>query len=465
MTIKGTGMIDIIKEKWNEILEFMRTEFDMQEVSYNTWLKPLKPLQYDDGKLYIWASDNPTVVGIVRKKYRDYLAVAISKVTNIDAEPEFLSENEVAQLSQRKGKEPQSTDPYTDAVKKARLNPRYTFESFVSGKFNELAHAAALAVAEAPGEDYRILYIYGGVGLGKTHLMQAIAHYILRRNPNTNILYVSSETFTNDFIDSIKNRSKSDSQSETGFRKKYRQDPDVLLIDDIQFIANKPGTQEEFFHTFNALYENNKQIVITSDKPPKDINNLEERIRSRFEGGLVVDIQIPDYETRVAILRKKEEEEDCLIDDEVIKYIAENIRSNIRILEGALKKLILRARLSQKPIDVEMAKEILKDMTEVRSGPGEVTPQKVINIVCEHYMIDEKEFLSKKKNKEVAFPRQVAMYLCCELTDISQDGLGKLLGGRDHSTVVYGRDKISERLKTDPELKLTIDTLTKKIKS
>lgn len=455
-------MTETIKNKWDEILQFMRTEFDMQDVSYKTWLLPMKPYKYEDGKFYIIASENPTVVSIVKKKYKDYMAVAISKVTHIDAEPEFISEEEAKNLSLKKKDKPVGVDPYIEAVKKAKINPRYTFESFVSGKSNELAHAAALAVAETPGEDYRILYIYGGVGLGKTHLMQAIAHYILKREPDTNILYVSSETFTNDYIESIK---KGDNMSPQKFREKYRIEPDVLLIDDIQFIANKAGTQEEFFHTFNALYENNKQIVITSDKPPKDINNLEERIRSRFEGGLVVDIQVPDYETRIAILRKKEEDEGCTIDDEVIKYIAENIKSNIRILEGALKKLLLRSRLANEKITVEMAKDILRDVIGKEEESTEITPQKIINIVCEYFMVDEKELLSKKKNKEVSFPRQIAMYLCCENTEISQDALGSLLGGRDHSTIIHGRDKITQQIKEDPELRKTVDALTKKIKS
>ena len=447
-------MLELITEKWDDILRFMKEEYELQEVSFKMWLSPLKPVKADKKKLYIIASDDPKIVKIVTKKYKTLLAVAISEVAGIEAEPVFITSNEEI---------PDENDPLTeDPVRKANLNPKYTFESFVSGKSNQLAHAAALAVAEDPGEDYKILYIYGGVGLGKTHLMQAIAHYILKRNPRTNILYISSETFLNDYIASLK--PKDQSMTPDSFREKYRRKPDVLLIDDIQFIAGKTETQEEFFHTFNELYLNNKQIVITSDKPPKDINNLEERIRSRFEGGLVVDIQVPDYETRLAILKKKEEEEGYNIDDEVIEYIAENIESNIRILEGALKKIILGSKLTNDPINVETAKEVLKDIIGEKNGPAEVTPQKIINVVCDHFKVDEKELLSKKRNKDISFPRQIAIYLICENIDISQEAIGSLLGGRDHSTIVYGRDKISKELKTDPQLKNTVDILNKKIK-
>ena len=452
-------MIEIIKDKWPEILNFMKSEFDIAEVSFNTFLAPLKPYKCSDGKLYIIASDSPAIVSIISKKYKEYLFCAIKGIVNKEVDPIFISEedkNNIADVKQQV----LTGDPYTEAVKKSKLNPKYTFESFVSGKSNELAHAAALAVAESPGEEYKILYIYGGVGLGKTHLMQAIAHYILKKDPSKNILYVSSEKFTNDYIESMKK-----GENPQNFRNKYRKEPDVLLIDDIQFIAGRTATQEEFFHTFNALYENDKQIVITSDKPPRDINNLEERIRTRFEQGLCVDIQVPNYETRVAILQKKEEEDGVKIDDDVIRFIAENIKSNIRTLEGALQKLILRARLSKTPINVDMAKENLKDMIGEGGEADVVTPQKIISIVCEHYQITEKDFLSVKKNKEVAFPRQVAMYLCCEMTDASQQYLGEIMGGRDHSTVIHGRDKISEKLKTDPQLRLNIDTLKKKIES
>ncbi|MCQ2400767.1 MAG: chromosomal replication initiator protein DnaA [Lachnospiraceae bacterium] len=448
----------IIEEKWNEILSFMREEFEITEVPYNTWLAPLKPLALADGKLYVYASDNPLVIGIITKKYKDLLAVAIQALTKMNVEPVFVDSEGAPKVTKTK---PEDEDPYIKAAKEAKLNMKYTFEQFVSGKFNELAHAAALAVAENPGEDFKILYIYGGVGLGKTHLMQAIAHYILKKDPTKKILYCSSETFTNDYIESIK---KGDKASTSNFRNKYRHEPDVLMIDDIQFIADKEGTQEEFFHTFNELYSNNKQIVITSDKPPKDINNLEDRIRSRFEGGMVADIRVPDYETRMAILRKKEEAEGVELPEEVIKFIATNIKSNIRILEGALRKLLLRRKLTNEEITVEMAEECLKDMIRGNDGPEPVSAQKIINVVCDHFNIPEKEFLSQRKIKEIAFPRQIAMYLCCENLEVSQKAIGKILGGRDHSTIIHGRDKIIAEMRTDPQLRNTIETLNKKLK-
>lgn len=449
----------IIEEKWNDILSFMKEEFEITEVPYNTWLAPLKPLALADGKLYVSASDNPLVIGIITKKYKDLLAVAIQALTKMNVEPVFVDSN--FSVNKRSSASFTEEDPYIKAAKAANLNMKYTFEQFVSGKFNELAHAAALAVAENPGEDFKILYIYGGVGLGKTHLMQAIAHYILKKEPSKKILYCSSETFTNDYIESIR---KGDKTSTSNFRNKYRHEPDVLMIDDIQFIADKEGTQEEFFHTFNELYSNNKQIVITSDKPPKDINNLEDRIRSRFEGGMVADIRVPDYETRMAILKKKQEAEGVELPEEVLKFIASNIKSNIRILEGALKKLLLRRKLTNEEITVELAEECLRDVIRGNDGPEPVTAQKIINVVCDHFNIPEKELLSRKKIKEVVLPRQIAMYLCCENLEISQKAIGNLLGGKDHSTIIHGRDKIIAEMRTDPMLRNTIETLNKKLK-
>ena len=454
-------MADIIKEKWTDILDFMKSEFEMTEVSFNTFLLPMKPLKRDGSNYVIIATKNPAIIGIVKKKFENLLPVAIHSITGEEVTPVFILEEEAENFSSGQKAEP-AVDPYLEAVRNSNLNPKYTFDSFVSGKSNELAHAAALAVAENPGSDYKILYIYGGVGLGKTHLMQAIGHYILKKEPKQKILYVSSETFINDYIESMV-KNKNGDMNPGKFREKYRKEPDVLLIDDIQFIAGKEGTQEEFFHTFNELYDHNKQIVITSDKSPKEINNLEDRIRSRFEGGLVVDIQAPDFETRMAILRKKEEIEGFNIDDEVIKYIADNIKSNIRTLEGALQKLILKSKLTKTPINVDMAKENLKDMIGGTSEKEAVTPQKIISIVAEHFGITEKDLISTRRNSEIAFPRQIAMYLCCEKTEAVQQSIGDALGGRDHSTIVYGRDKIADELKENQQLRVTIDALNKKI--
>ena len=344
-------------------------------------------------------------------------------------------------------------------LQNANLNPKYTFDSFVVGANNNLAHAASLAVAESPGEIYNPLFIYGGVGLGKTHLMQSIANFILKNNPKAKILYVTSEKFTNELIDAIRNKNNI---STTEFREKYRNN-DVLLIDDIQFIIGKESTQEEFFHTFNALHEAKKQIIISSDKPPKEIETLEERLRSRFEWGLTVDIQSPDYETRMAILRKKEEMEGYNIDNEVIKYIATNIKSNIRELEGALTKIVALSKLEKnREINIALAEKALKDII----APGdkkEVTPEFIIEVVADHFNLTPLDIVSQRRNKEIVYPRQIAMYLCRNMTDTGLQNIGKSLGGRDHTTILHGIDKITADLEGNPTLQNTIDILKKKI--
>ena len=343
-----------------------------------------------------------------------------------------------------------------DVIQSANLNPKYTFDTFVVGSNNNLAHAAALAVAESPGEIYNPLFIYGGVGLGKTHLMHAIAHFILKNNPKSKILYVSSETFTNELIDAIRNKNNI---TTTEFREKYRNN-DVLLIDDIQFIIGKESTQEEFFHTFNTLYESKKQIIISSDKPPKEIETLEERLRSRFEWGLTVDIQ--DYETRMAILRKKEEMEGYNIDNEVIKYIATNIKSNIRELEGALTKIVALSRLNKCDITLELAEEALKDIISP-NAQREVTPELIIQVVSDHFGITPADVISQKRTKDIVYPRQIIMYLCRTLTDTPLKAIGAILGGKDHASVNHGVKKIENELKTDEALNNTVNIIKKKI--
>lgn len=335
---------ETIKEKWLDILNLMKEEHDIMKVSFSTWLMPLQPYALLGDELIVLVPEDG-YIKILQKKYLLFLKVSIEEVTGIPVDIRFMVEEEAENLvNQRNGSGAGKID-FTKALLNANLNPRYTFDTFVVGSSNNLAHAASLAVAESPGELYNPLYIYGGAGLGKTHLMHSIAHFILRNNPEAKIRYVTSETFINEFVDSIRNKNN---LSPAEFRQKYRE-LDVLLIDDIQFIVGKEGTQEEFFHTFNTLYENKRQIVIASDKPPKDIDNLADRLRSRFEVGLIVDIQMPDYETRMAILRKKEELEGFNIDNEVIKYIATNIKSNVRELEGALTKIVAMSRLEKRP--------------------------------------------------------------------------------------------------------------------
>ena len=424
------------------------------DVAYDLWIAPLKPYDILEDRLIVLV-DKKQFLDIINKRFKQTLRIAILDVTEINKEILFIDESGLDSLYKEDKKEELS---FSDALKNANLNSRYTFDSFVVGSSNDLAHAACVAVAELPGEQYNPLYIYGGAGLGKTHLMQSVAHFILQQNRNAKIRYVTSETFINEFVDSIRNKNNI---SPAEFRKKYRE-LDVLLIDDIQFLIGKEGTQEEFFHTFNALYDNRKQIIIASDKPPKDIDNLEERLRSRFEVGLIVDIQMPDVETRMAILRKKEELEGYNIDNEVIKYIADNIKSNVRELEGALTKVVAKSRLVKQPITLTLAEDLLKDHI-TPSERREITADVIIEIVAEHYNLNRSELASPTKKKNIAYPRQIAMYLCREMTDVPLVTVGELLGGRDHSTVIHGCDRISTDLRTNEQLQSTIENLRKKI--
>ena len=449
-----TKELEIIKNKWNEILNMVREIETIADVAYDLWIAPLKPYDILEDRLIVLV-DKKQFLDIINKRFKQTLRIAILDVTEINKEILFIDESGLDSLYKEEKKEELI---FSDALKNANLNSRYTFDSFVVGSSNDLAHAACVAVAELPGEQYNPLYIYGGAGLGKTHLMQSVAHFILQQNRNAKIRYVTSETFINEFVDSIRNKNNI---SPAEFRKKYRE-LDVLLIDDIQFLIGKEGTQEEFFHTFNALYDNRKQIIIASDKPPKDIDNLEERLRSRFEVGLIVDIQMPDVETRMAILRKKEELEGYNIDNEVIKYIADNIKSNVRELEGALTKVVAKSRLVKQPITLTLAEDLLKDHI-TPSERREITADVIIEIVAEHYNLNRSELASPTKKKNIAYPRQIAMYLCREMTDVPLVTVGELLGGRDHSTVIHGCDRISTDLRTNEQLQSTIESLRKKI--
>ncbi len=318
-----------------------------------------------------------------------------------------------------------------------------------------MAHAAALAVAESPAKAYNPLFLYGGVGLGKTHLMHSIGHYILSQNPNAKVLYASSEKFTNELINSIKD------DKNQAFRNKYR-NIDVLLIDDIQFIAGKERTEEEFFHTFNTLYEDNKQIIISSDRPPKEIKTLEDRLRSRFEWGLIADIQPPDLETRIAILRKKAEIEKLVVPNDVILFIAKSIVSNIRELEGALNRIIAYSTLANKEITIDLASEALKDLMSA-DKPKTITTELIQEVVASYYNLKPEDLRSPKRTRNIAYPRQIAMYLCRKLTDLSLPKIGEKFGGRDHTTVIHGYEKIENEILEDFELKQTIEDLEKRI--
>lgn len=451
-------MLEKIIEKWDEILLNIKEEHDITDVSYKTWLLPLKPYSVDKDILTVLVPDD-LFLNYVKKKYEFLLKFTIEEVTGFQCEIRFVLEDSVKEETNEKKLINNSGGTVSQlAIQNANLNPRYTFDTFVVGKNNNLAHAASLAVAESPGEIYNPLFIYGGVGLGKTHLMHSVAHFVLKNNPNAKILYVTSEKFTNELIDAIRNKNN---VSTTEFREKYRNN-DVLLIDDIQFIIGKESTQEEFFHTFNALYEAKKQIIISSDRPPREIETLEDRLRSRFEWGLTVDIQPPDYETRMAILRKKEELEGYNIDNEVIKYIASNVKSNIRELEGALTKIVALSKLNNREITIDLAEEALKDLISPNSA-REITPQLIINVVSEHFGINSLDIIGQKRSKELVFPRQIVMYLCGEMTTESLQNIGKALGGRDHTTIIHGTKKISTEIKNDENLKNTIEILKKKI--
>lgn len=458
-------MIEKIKSKWEDIILYIKEEYSIGDVSIRTWIRPLKPFKLEkdsNGKYILYLtvsglseSDN-TFINIITKKYHKILMVAIEEITNISCTIEIGRENsfktDKSNLLIQNGNKVD-----TNKIFSANLNPRYTFDSFVVGKSNNLAHAASLAVAESPGEIYNPLFIYGGVGLGKTHLMQSVANFILKNDENAKVLYVTSETFTNELIDAIRNKNN----STTNFRNKYRTN-DVLLIDDIQFIIGKESTQEEFFHTFNALYESKRQIIISSDRPPKDLETLEDRLKSRFEQGLSVDIQSPDYETRMAILRKKEETDNINIDNEIIQYIATNIKSNIRELEGALNKIVAMGKLDNtREINLELAQEVLKDIISPNIPP-QITPDIIIKIVAEHYGITVDDIKSKKRSNEIVYPRHIAMYLCRELTDLPLKSIGERLG-RDHSTVMHALDKIKDDMKNTPDLHSNIEIIKKKI--
>lgn len=452
-------MLDIIQERWNEILEKVRIEHSVTEVSFRTWLKPLQVHSVNDDVIILLVSDAQLGTEFVSKKYSVPLKVAIEEVIGKAFELKFVLPNELNNLSTKQSSAaPTNNVPSVNTIN-PNLNPRYTFDTFVVGANNNLAHAASLAVAESPGEMYNPLFIYGGVGLGKTHLMHSIAHFILEKNPDAKVLYVTSEKFTNELIESIGNKNDN---TPVKFREKYR-NIDVLLIDDIQFIIGKERTQMEFFHTFNTLHEAKKQIIISSDKPPKEIETLEERLRSRFEMGLTVDVQSPDYETRMAILRKKEELDGLNIDSNVLEFIAANIKSNIRELEGALTRLVAFSRLNNgREIDVEMAESELKDFIYPNENK-KITIELIIDIVSEHYEISPSDILSSKKSKNIAFPRQICMYLCRNLTEFSLEDIGKSLGNRDHTTILYGIQKIEKDVKTDRSLQNTIEVLIKKI--
>ena len=453
--------MNIVEENWEQILNKMKLEYCSSNISYNTWIAPLTVYEVTDDTVYILVKLRASLEHI-EEKYLLPFKVCIAEVTGYEYEVSFVTDDHV--VIQEKKDTAVKKQQSNAIFEQANLNPKYTFDTFVVGSNNNFAHAASLAVADSPGEIYNPLFLYGGVGLGKTHLMHSIAHFILEKDPTKKVLYVTSETFTNELIDALKIGKNGNELAMTTFREKYRNN-DVLLIDDIQFIIGKESTQEEFFHTFDHLHVSGKQIIISSDKPPKDIETLEARLRTRFEWGLIADISSPDYETRMAILRKKEELdglERYHIPDEVMQYIANNITSNIRELEGSLNKLIALANLENKPIDIPLAAEALKDMISP-NNTREITPELIIEVVSDHFNVPAAELKGKKRNAEIVLPRQIVMYLCRKMTDTPLKTIGLILGGKDHASVSHGVKKIEHDVKTDEALNNTVNIIKKKL--
>ncbi|MCR4436528.1 MAG: chromosomal replication initiator protein DnaA [Clostridiales bacterium] len=437
-----------ISDLWTRTLDLLKNE--LTEISFNTWIKTIEPISYNTNTVYLGVPAEFNK-GILESRYSTLIKNAVKQVTSKEYEISFVIPGQDNMKSPSSQAEQNGNEEQYVSI----LNPKYTFDTFVIGNSNRFAHAAALAVAESPAKSYNPLFLYGGVGLGKTHLMHAIGHFILSQNPSLRVLYVSSEKFTNELINAIK-----DDKNEE-FRYKYRS-IDVLLIDDIQFIGGKERTQEEFFHTFNALYEANKQIILSSDKPPKEITTLEDRLRSRFEWGLIADIQPPDLETRIAILRKKAQLENLEVPNDVMIFIADKIASNIRELEGALNRVIAYSSLTQNNISVELATEALKDILSTNNSRV-INSNLIQEAVARYFDLKPEEFKSKKRNRDISYPRQIAMYLCRELTDMSLPKIGDEFGGRDHTTVIHAFDKIMNDIENNAETRRTIDELKRNI--
>ncbi len=449
-------VLENITDLWNKALSII--EKKISKPSFETWLKSTKAHSLK-GDTFIVSVPNDFARDWLEGRYVPLISGVLYDITGEELFVKFIipqnQEDQDFQIPVSKQKKLISEEPVES--NQNMLNPKYTFDTFVIGSGNRFAHAASLAVAEAPAKAYNPFFIYGGVGLGKTHLMHAIGHYVIEHNPTAKVVYLSSEKFTNEFINSIR-----DNKAEY-FRNKYR-NVDILLIDDIQFLAGKESTQEEFFHTFNALHEESKQIVISSDRPPKEIPTLEDRLRSRFEWGLITDITPPDLETRIAILRKKAKADGLDIPNEVMLYIANQIDSNIRELEGALIRVVAYSSLINKDINADLAAEALKDIIP-SSKPKVITILDIQKKVGEEYNVKLEDFKAKKRTQSVAFPRQIAMYLARELTDFSLPKIGEEFGGRDHTTVIHAHEKIAKMIQTDGQLQKKIDEICNILKS
>ena len=456
-----------IVEKWDSIMNLLESQYDISKVIIDTWIRSLEIYDEQDNVVYFCVDEKRGAHGVAylhKKGYDIFLLSSIREILN-DSNIDIVIDEKKSYINRKISDDPSSeqkegssaSSAYFDAIKKGNLNYKYTFDNFIVGDGNKHAFATCVAVADEPSQDnFNPLFLYGGSGLGKTHLIQSIAHYILQHNPGTSVLYVTSEVFTNDIISAIRNNKMDE------FREKYRQ-VDVLIIDDIQEIIGRESTQQEFFNTFNFLYEAGKQIIISSDRPPREIKSLDERLRSRFEWGVPIDIHAPDYETRMAILKNKAELAGMSnIPEDVFKYIAENIVSNVRELEGALNKISVYSKLSHDTIDVEMAKDMLKDLISKDTNIA-ITPEIILNVVAEHMNISVEDIKSKKRSADIAIARQLVMFLSREMTDKSLQSIGDTVGGKDHSTVYSGIARITEKIEEDPQFTATVNVIRKKI--
>ena len=459
----STEITEILRTNWESIKNTIKNEAGITDISYKTWIDPLTVYGFEDNTVKILIpSDNSIALTYIVNHYVGFFKVAISELLNEVIEVSFILNKDIInnEETHENVTEENNSPQYSSGISHEHSNliPKYRFDTFVVGSNNKFAHSAALAVAESPGTAYNPLFLYGGPGLGKTHLMHSIGHFIIEHNPQAKVIYVTSEQFTNEVIESIRsNRPENMSK----LREKYRT-VDVLMVDDVQFIIGKDATQEEFFHTFNALHQAGKQIILSSDKPPKEMATLEERFRSRFEMGLIADIQSPDYETRVAILRKNAEDYGRKIGDDVIDYIATNIKSNIRELEGAFTKIIAYSRLNNVDITLDNAMEALKDII-YPDKTKVITPSLIVDTVCEQYGTKKEDIVSKKRNAEIVLPRQIIMYLCREYTDTSLEEIGRILGKKDHTTVMSGINKIKQMKTIDDDLNKNLDVIIKKL--
>ena len=459
-------LIEEISNNWDNILNNLETHYDVSKIIIETWIRPLSIFDVDGNTIYFYVDERRGKHGVDylhNKGYDMFLLSSIREIFNnsdldivIDEKYKFVVKNEKITIKDDLDDNPYSAD-YYQAIRKSNLDTKYTFENFIVGESNRHAYATCTAVADLPSQDaLNPLFLYGGSGLGKTHLIQSIAHFILQHNPSMNVLYASAETFTNDIIEAIqKNKTEE-------FRQKYRQ-VDVLIVDDIQEIIGRERTQQEFFNTFNYLYEAKKQIIISSDRPPKEIKELNERLRSRFEWGVPIDIQAPDYETRMAILRNKAEKGGIInMPEEILVYIAENIVSNVRELEGALNKLSVYSKLINEPLTLDLAKETLKDLIN-KDVEKNITPDFILSTVSEHMNVSISDIKSSKRSKDIALARQIVMYLCRQLTDKSLQAIGETVGGKDHATVYNGIKRIEEKTKKDSQFESSLNVIINKL--